>query len=151
MRTRALVVTAVLSVAANLALGTALWSTWRAARRAAARLPSACADASCQEERRVREQLATELCRHRPDRAAIETTLVQLDAVRAARRREIVDRWLSHNSGASERERARLRHNVTRLLCPWHDGRIEDHCAHSPASGTPSNHRAQPEQGRRTE
>lgn len=151
MTTRRLVAITAASLAANLALATALCSAWHAGRAASAGMPAACADASCEEERRVREQLAAELCRRTPDRVAIEATLARLDAVRAARRREVVERWLSHCSGASESERARLRHNITRLLCPWHDGRNEDRCAHSPAPGTPSDHGAQPEDTRRTE
>jgi len=151
MRTRMLMVIIVVSLAANLAMGTALWSAWRTAQAATTRMPTVCPELSSEEERQVREQLGEQLCSRAPDRAAIEATLARLDAVRATKRREVVDRWLSRWSGASDSERARLRQTVTKLLCPWHVGSNEGGCAPSSAPGSGSDNRAQPNDTRRTQ
>ena len=119
MRTRWLVVLLGLSVATNVTLGVALWIASHGAPIVSAALGSACTSSLCDEERKVREELASSLCARRPDRATIGATLARLDAVRARQRDETIDRWISRCSSAAPDQRAALGTMVKRLLCPW--------------------------------
>ena len=119
MRTRWLVLLLGLSLATNVTLAVALWMTWHGGPIVAAALGGACASPLCDEERKVREELASSLCAGRPDRAAIGATLARLDAVRARQRDETIDRWISRCSNAPANQRAALGTMVKRLLCPW--------------------------------
>lgn len=119
MRTRWIVLVLGLSLAVNVTFGVALWISWHGAPGARAAFASACATPLCDEEKKVREELASSLCAREPDRAVIGATLARLDAVRARERDEIIDRWLARCSSAGSGERAALSTTVKRFLCPW--------------------------------
>ena len=119
MRTRWLVLMLGLSLAVNVTFGVALWISWHGASTATAALGGACATPLCDEEKMVREELASSLCARQPDRAVIGAMLARLDAVRARQRDEVLDRWLARCSGAGSGERAALSTTVKRFLCPW--------------------------------
>ena len=145
MRTRWLVVLLGLSLVTNVTLGVALWVTWHGAPIVSAALGNACPGPLCDEERKVREELAGSLCARRPDRAAIGATLARLDAVRARQRAETIDRWISRCSSAPPGQRAALGSMVRQLLCPWCVGK-EAAALASPVPEAPSDKPKQHEQ-----
>lgn len=135
MRTRWLVLLLGLSLAANVASGVALWFVWRGARAATAALGPACTAPLCAEERTAREELVAALCARTPERDAIGASLARLDEVRARERDAIVERWIARCAGATPAERAALGTMMTRLLCPWRNGKDAACCAPTPAPG----------------
>ena len=135
MRTRWLVLGLGLSIATNVVFAVALWVSWHGSSAASATLGAACSAPLCDEERRVREELANSLCASVPDRATIEATLARLDAVRAGQRREIVDQWLVRCSKAGAGERATLATSLKQVLCPWQGGKGEACCSPSSTPG----------------
>jgi len=135
MKTRWLVLLLGLSFAANVTLGAALWVSWHGGRVLAAAVGQTCSAPLCDEEKKLREELAASLCARTPDRAAIGATLARLDEVRARQRTAIVERWLTRCSGADAGERAALATTITRMLCPWQGGAGAACCAPSPAPG----------------
>ena len=139
MRARWVVLLLGVSAAANVTLGAALWVSWHGGRTAAAALEQASSAPLCDEERKVREELAASLCSPTPDRAAIGATLARLDEVRARQRAMILERWLNRCCSAGAGERAALATAVKRTLCPWQDGRAAACCAPSPAPGARPN------------
>jgi hypothetical protein len=146
MKTRWLVLLLGASFAANVTLGAALWVSWHGGRILMATAGQTCSAPLCEEEKKLREELATSLCAHTPDRAAIGAALARLDEVRARQRTAIVERWVARCSGADNSERAALVTTVQRMLCPWQAGNGAACCPPSPAPGT---HPApQPQHGR---
>jgi len=144
MRTRWLVVLLGVSVAANVTFGAALWVSWHGLRTAST-LSQACSAPLCEEEKRVREELATLLCAGMPDRSTLRAVLARLDEVRARQREEIVERWLARCVGARATERAALVTTVRRMLCPWQGEGGAACCAPTPAPG--ARPEAQPHHG----
>lgn len=143
MRLRWLVLLLGLSVATNVTLGAALWVSWHGGRTLAAALGQTCSAPLCDDEKRVREELAASLCAPIPDRAAIGATLARLDEVRARQRVAIVERWLTRCSGAGADERTALATTVKRMLCPWQGGRGAVCCPPSPTPGARSDTKPQ--------
>ncbi len=145
MRTRWLMLLLCLSIATNVTLGTALWVSWHCARPLYAALTSTCSAPLCNEEKTVREELATSLCAPQPDRFAVQAKLARLDEVRSRQRWAIVDQWLNRCSGASPGKRATLAMTVRRMLCPWQSGTGVPCCA--PTPGQPTRPEGQPQHG----
>jgi len=127
-----------ISLAANGFLATAAWETRRTAATA---IPAAANTVQCRlEEKRLRETLAALLCTDEPDRAAIQATFVELDAVRAHERAAALERFMGACARAGEAGRHTLHHQLKSSLCPWSQGE-ERRCA---PSSTPGMHEDQP-------
>ena len=145
MRTRWLVLLLAVSGAANVALGVALLVSWQGGRPPATALGRLCSAPLCEEEMKVREELAASLCSPTPDRAAIGAALGRLDEVRARQRAVIVERWLSRCCSAGAGERAALAAAVKGMLCPWQGGSGAACCVPSPGPAAHSD--TQPQHG----
>jgi len=142
MRSRWGLVLLALSLAANVALGAALWTAWRSCPAMATALGPACTAGMSEAEMRAREALAASLCERNPDRAAIAATLARFDAARDGQRRAAVERWVERCSGAGAAERAALSMTVKRLLCPWTCREGDPRCAPAPSPGARSDNPA---------
>lgn len=143
MRTRWLVLLAGLSLAANVLFATALVQAKRSMRQQRVSGVSPVVMTFCDEEKRLREDLASLLCATPPDREAIGTALARLDTIRAEHRERALGEWLSSCERASEGDRAALESSFRHQMCPWqHEG--EGCCAPSPRPGTPNPKPAQP-------
>ncbi|HUK14223.1 MAG TPA: hypothetical protein VLW17_13050 [Thermoanaerobaculaceae bacterium] len=142
MRSRWVLALLALSLAGNVALGTALWTSWRSCPAIAATLGPACAAGMPEAEMRAREALAASLCERKPDRAAIAAALSRLDLARDGQRRAAVERWAERCAGAGAAERAALATNVKRLLCPWTCREGDPRCAPAPSPGARSDNPA---------
>ncbi len=145
MRSRWLVALLGVSLAANVALVAAMWASWRGTAAASAAIGTTCSAPLCDEEMKVREQLAASLCAPAPDRAAISAALGRLDEVRGRQRAAIVDRWLARCSGARADERTALAATVRKMLCPWQAGSGAACCSPTPAAG--AGHAVKPQHG----
>ncbi|HNX49800.1 MAG TPA: hypothetical protein PLS53_09245 [Thermoanaerobaculaceae bacterium] len=148
MRTRWLIVACAVSLALNLAFGTALWRARGASH--VGQPGELLGHAPCAEERAVREELTRGLCASEPDRQAIQAALARLEGLRQKRLSVAVERWLQRCEGAPETERAQLLHELQRNLCPWNQSG-NGCCAQSPAAGVSTAKPAQPKPPRQGE
>lgn len=119
MRTRWLILALGLSFAVNVALGVAFARAWWLGRSTGAAVRGCGAGGMCDEERRLHEQLAGQLCASRPDRRELGVTLARLDEVRSERRRAALERFIATCEQAGSSERSALHNNVRKTLCPW--------------------------------
>jgi hypothetical protein len=142
VRTRWLVVLAGISLAANVLFASVLIQT-RWATRVPPRSASVATPTFCDEEKRLREELAGLLCAKPPDRPAIAAALARLDTLRSTHRDRALAEWFASCERANEQDRAALQDNFRHQMCPWQkDG--EGCCAPSPGPGAPSEKPAQP-------